>query len=125
MVIRTRLLTLLLSAPSKSSRLSQVLEVDDKSFGVLNLKHFGSSWSNAKSDGLPLYSQAKNIPEKDEVTNSILVSPTEVPAMNFIRRVFMVLGIAGIAAAILRVKGKSEISTRRGGWRQVNPPISE
>jgi hypothetical protein len=45
--------------------------------------------------------------------------------LNLIRRVFMVLGIAGIAAAILRVKGKSEISTRRGGWRQVNPPISE
>ena len=66
-----------------------------------------------------------SIPDKDEVTSSILVSPTEVDAVNFLRRVFMVLGIAGIAAAILRVKGKSEISTRRGGWRQVNPPISE
>ena len=69
--------------------------------------------------------RVKSVPDKDEVTSSILVSPTEVRAMNFIRRVFMVLGIAGIAAAILRVKGKSEISTRRGGWRQVNPPISE
>ena len=66
-----------------------------------------------------------SISDKDEVTSSILVSPTEVEAVNFLRRVFMVLGIAGIAAAILRVKGKSEISTRRGGWRQVNPPISE
>ena len=69
--------------------------------------------------------QMKGILDKDEVTGSTPVSPTEVRAMNFIRRVFMVLGIAGIAAAILRVKGKSEISTRRGGWRQVNPPISE
>jgi hypothetical protein len=50
---------------------------------------------------------------------------TENIEMNFLRRVFMVLGIAGIAAAVLRVKGKSESSTRRGGWRQVNPPISE
>jgi hypothetical protein len=49
----------------------------------------------------------------------------ESKKVNFIRRVFMVLGIAGIAAAILRVKGRSEISTRRGGWRQVNPPVSE
>ncbi len=37
----------------------------------------------------------------------------------------MVIGIAGIAAAILRLKGKSEILTRRGGWRQVNPPTSD
>lgn len=37
----------------------------------------------------------------------------------------MVLGVASIAAALLRIKGKSEISTRRGGWRQISPPISE
>lgn len=45
--------------------------------------------------------------------------------MKFIRRALLSLGVAGIAAAILRVKGNSEMSTRRGGWRQVNPPISE
>ena len=42
--------------------------------------------------------------------------------MNFIRRVFMVLGIAGIAGVILRIRGKSEPSTQRGGWRPLNPP---
>ena len=41
--------------------------------------------------------------------------------MNFIRRVLMVLGIAGAAGAILRVKGRSEQSTKRGGWRPLNP----
>lgn len=45
--------------------------------------------------------------------------------ITFIRRAAMVIGIAGIAAVVLRVKGKSEISTRRGGWRQVDPPINE
>jgi hypothetical protein len=42
--------------------------------------------------------------------------------MNFIRRVLMVLGIAGIAGALLRVRGKSEPSSQRGGWRPLNPP---
>jgi hypothetical protein len=42
-------------------------------------------------------------------------------SMNFIRRVLMVLGIAGAAGAILRVKGRSEHSTTRGGWRPMNP----
>jgi hypothetical protein len=41
--------------------------------------------------------------------------------MNFIRRVLMVLGIAGAAGVILRVKGRSEHSTSRGGWRPLNP----
>jgi hypothetical protein len=41
--------------------------------------------------------------------------------MNFIRRVLMVLGIAGAAGAILRLKGRSEHSTTRGGWRPMNP----
>jgi len=45
--------------------------------------------------------------------------------MSVFRKSFLVVWVAAIAAAILRVKGKSEISTRRGGWRQVNPPISE
>jgi hypothetical protein len=42
--------------------------------------------------------------------------------VNFIRRVLMVLGIAGIAGVILRIRGKSEPSTQRGGWRPLNPP---
>jgi len=48
--------------------------------------------------------------------------------VNFIRRVLMVLGIAGIAGALLRVRGKSEPSTQRGGWRPLNPstdPLAE
>ena len=43
--------------------------------------------------------------------------------MNFIRRVLMVLGIAGIAGALLRVRGKSEPSSQRGGWRPLNPSV--
>jgi hypothetical protein len=45
----------------------------------------------------------------------------EGSTMNFIRRVLMVLGIAGIAGALLRVRGKSEPSSQRGGWRPLNP----
>jgi len=45
--------------------------------------------------------------------------------VNFIRRVLMVLGIAGAAGAILRLKGRSEHSTTRGGWRQMNPSESD
>jgi hypothetical protein len=45
--------------------------------------------------------------------------------MGFLRRLVVALGVASIAAAVLRLRGKSEISSRRGGWRQVNPPISE
>ena len=41
--------------------------------------------------------------------------------MNFIRRVLMVLGIAGAAGAILRLKGRSEPSSTRGGWRPMSP----
>jgi hypothetical protein len=37
----------------------------------------------------------------------------------------MVLGIAGAAGAILRVKGRSEQSTKRGGWRPLNPSDAE
>jgi hypothetical protein len=40
--------------------------------------------------------------------------------MQFIRRVITVLGIAIAAAAVLRVKGKTEQATRRGGWRPMN-----
>ena len=42
--------------------------------------------------------------------------------MSFLRRIITVLGIAVAAAAVLRVKGKTEQATRRGGWRPMNPP---
>ena len=45
--------------------------------------------------------------------------------MNFIRRVLMVLGIAGAAGAILRLKGRSEHSTTRGGWAPMSPPETD
>ena len=41
--------------------------------------------------------------------------------MNFIRRVLMVLGIASAAGAVLRLRGKSEPSSQRGGWRPLDP----
>lgn len=43
--------------------------------------------------------------------------------MQFFRRMITVLSIAVAAAAVLRVKGKTEQTTRRGGWRPLNPPI--
>ena len=42
--------------------------------------------------------------------------------MQFFRRVITVLSIAVAAAAVLRVKGKTEQATRRGGWRPMNQP---
>jgi len=42
--------------------------------------------------------------------------------VQFFRRVITVLSIAVAAAAVLRVKGKTEQATRRGGWRPMSPP---
>ena len=42
--------------------------------------------------------------------------------MGFIKRLLVVLGIASIAGAILRVKGKTTDSGQQGGWRQVTLP---
>jgi hypothetical protein len=40
--------------------------------------------------------------------------------MYFFRRVLTVLSIAIAAAVVLRVKGKTEQATRRGGWRPLS-----
>jgi len=45
--------------------------------------------------------------------------------VNFIRRVLMVLGIAGAAGVILRLKGRSEPSISRGGWAPMSPPETD
>ena len=45
--------------------------------------------------------------------------------MNFIRRVLMVLGIAGAAGAILRLKGRSVQTTRQGGWKPLQLPSNK
>lgn len=42
--------------------------------------------------------------------------------MGFIKRLLVVLGIASIAATILRAKGKTTDSPQQGGWRQVAVP---
>lgn len=42
--------------------------------------------------------------------------------MKFIRRVLLVLGIAGAAGAVLRLKGRTGDTPQQGGWRQVTPP---
>lgn len=43
--------------------------------------------------------------------------------MKFIRRVLLVLGIAGAAGAVLRLKGRTGDTPHQGGWRQVTPPV--
>ena len=40
--------------------------------------------------------------------------------MNFNRRVLMVLGTAGAAGGIFKIRDKSEPSTQQGGWSSLN-----
>ncbi|NBU17555.1 MAG: hypothetical protein EBS48_11225, partial [Actinobacteria bacterium] len=72
----------------------------------------------------------ERIPDKDEVTSSILVSPTtrtSVPhrtkgrTVKFIRRVLLVLSIAGSVAGVLRLRGKGGVPAQTGGWQEVTP----
>jgi hypothetical protein len=38
------------------------------------------------------------------------------------RRVLLVLGVAGAIGAIARVRGKGEVPTTEGGWRELDGP---
>ena len=45
-----------------------------------------------------------------------------LPAVKMFRRVLLVLGVAGAIGAIARVRGKGEVPTTEGGWRELDGP---
>jgi len=38
------------------------------------------------------------------------------------RRVLLVLSVAGAVAGVLRLKGKTKVTTKQGGWRDAGTP---
>ena len=60
------------------------------------------------------------IPDKDEVTSSILVSPTET-MMKVLLRIASALALAFLTAVSLRVGSREGSPPSRGGWRPVDP----
>jgi len=61
---------------------------------------------------------APGIPDKDEVVSSILTSPT----MKALRRALLAIGLAGIIAAVLRLRGTGGSPPQTGGWRELSGP---
>ncbi len=41
--------------------------------------------------------------------------------MTMIRRALVALGLAGMVAAVLRVRGTGGTPPQRGGWRELSP----
>ncbi|MGN6694313.1 MAG: hypothetical protein ACTHN0_09050 [Aquihabitans sp.] len=41
--------------------------------------------------------------------------------MTMIRRALVALGLAGLVAAVLRVRGTGGTPPQRGGWRELSP----
>ena len=44
------------------------------------------------------------------------------PLVTMIRRGLLALGVAGIVAAILRVRGSGGVPPQSGGWRELSGP---
>lgn len=42
--------------------------------------------------------------------------------MAFLRRAIVALGLAGIVAAVLRLRGSGGVPPREGGWRELSGP---
>ncbi|MGH9184070.1 MAG: hypothetical protein ACRDZ9_09770 [Acidimicrobiales bacterium] len=42
--------------------------------------------------------------------------------MRFVRRALLALGVTGLIAAALRVRGTGEVPPRTGGWRELSGP---
>jgi len=42
--------------------------------------------------------------------------------MRALRRALVALGLAGVIAAALRLRGKGGVPPQEGGWREVAPP---
>jgi hypothetical protein len=44
------------------------------------------------------------------------------PLVTMIRRGLLALGVAGVVAAILRVRGSGGVPPQSGGWRELSGP---
>jgi len=51
-----------------------------------------------------------------------LDSETEDTMIKTLRRAIFALSLAGITAAVLRIKGKGGVPPQQGGWREITPP---
>ncbi len=49
-------------------------------------------------------------------------SPLETPLMALLRRALVALGLAGIIAAVLRLRGSGGTPPQQGGWRELSGP---
>ena len=47
---------------------------------------------------------------------------TSLSVMKGIRRALLALGVAGVVAAALRVRGTGGIPPQQGGWRELSGP---
>ena len=54
------------------------------------------------------------------------VSPSKpvdtLPGVKALRRVLLVLGVAGIIGGVARFRGKSSVPRSQGGWRELEGP---
>ncbi|MEY4081465.1 MAG: hypothetical protein RL430_1895 [Actinomycetota bacterium] len=48
-------------------------------------------------------------------------SGSSLMRVKFIRRVLLVLSIAGSVAGVLRLRGKGGVPAQTGGWQEVTP----
>jgi hypothetical protein len=44
------------------------------------------------------------------------------PAMSFLRRSLLALGVTGVIAGLLRLRGTGGVPPQSGGWRQLSGP---
>jgi hypothetical protein len=57
------------------------------------------------------------VAEGDEVAGSIPAGPTLITA---VRRALVALGVAGLVAAVLRLRGSGGTPPESGGWRELS-----
>lgn len=55
------------------------------------------------------------IPVEDAVASSIVARPVKL-----VRRALIALGLAGLVAAVLRLRGSGGVPPKNGGWRELS-----
>jgi hypothetical protein len=77
----------------------------------------------AESQRLRRFTFVSRFPNNPTGTSCcILESETEVTMIKTLRRAIFALSLAGITAAVLRIKGKGGVPPQQGGWREITPP---
>jgi hypothetical protein len=68
-------------------------------------------------------------PGKDEAGRSIVLATTPARAehpgdveMALLRRALIAIGLAGLVAAVLRLRGTGGTPPQQGGWRELSGP---